>query len=148
VEDDDVIMKPMKQITILLLFISLFVACSPSGEPTASEQPAAPIAEVAVEATAVPSADTPRTEELPAPVMAEPAAEEVAETAVEEPEATSVSPESEPLALPENEETAVEPEAPVEETDSVVISGRIDEGAFFLGDPNAPVTLIDYSDFL
>jgi hypothetical protein len=80
--------------------------------------------------------------------MAEPAAEEIAETAVEQPEATSAPPETETLDLPENEETAVEPEAPVEETDSVVISGRIDEGAFFLGDPNAPVTLIDYSDFL
>lgn len=29
-----------------------------------------------------------------------------------------------------------------------VLSGRTDEGAFFLGDPNAPITHIDYSDFL
>jgi hypothetical protein len=29
-----------------------------------------------------------------------------------------------------------------------VISGQTEEGAYFLGDANAPVTVIDYSDFL
>lgn len=29
-----------------------------------------------------------------------------------------------------------------------VISGQTAEGAFFLGDPAAPLTVIDYSDFL
>ena len=141
-------MEAMKRLTILLLFITLLVACSPSGEPAASESQAQPVDEVAevVEvATAVlPTTNAPRTEDLPAPV-------------IEEPEATSAPPETEPMELPENEETVeidmpveeVEPTAvPVEETGPTVISGRLDEGAFFLGDLNAPVTLIDYSDFL
>ena len=34
------------------------------------------------------------------------------------------------------------------ETAVNVIAGRTPEGAFFLGDPNAPLTMIDYSDFL
>ena len=32
--------------------------------------------------------------------------------------------------------------------DTGVQSGRTDEGAFFLGDPNAPIIHLDYSDFL
>jgi hypothetical protein len=54
----------------------------------------------------------------------------------------------EATAVTEPESTAAEPTAPPTESDSMVVSGRLDEGAFFRGDPNAPVTLIDYSDFL
>jgi len=51
----------------------------------------------------------------------------------------------EPTALP----TLTPPSLTGEEPPSVqVISGQTGEGAFFLGDPNAPVTVIDYSDFL
>jgi hypothetical protein len=42
-----------------------------------------------------------------------------------------------PLPLP----TATEAAPPV-------TSGQTEEGAFFLGDPAAPLTIIDYSDFL
>ncbi|PID85487.1 MAG: hypothetical protein CSB13_07915 [Chloroflexi bacterium] len=42
--------------------------------------------------------------------------------------------------------TALPTEEP--EMETAVIAGRTDEGAFFLGDPAAPVTIIDYSDFL
>ena len=157
-EVDDTIMKFMKRFTILLFFMSLLVACSPAGEPAVSEQQAVPVVEVAAQPTAVPTADTPRTTEadLPVPVIEEPVqdeaapeAEAVAETA-EEPGAASAPPETESQELPETvEETAVsETEAPAAETGSTVVSGRLDEGAFFLGDPNAPITLIDYSDFL
>ncbi|MCB8943164.1 MAG: hypothetical protein H6658_05365 [Ardenticatenaceae bacterium] len=126
----------MKRLTVVLLLMSILAACSPAGEPAASEPQAAPVVEVAASPTAVPTTSTPRTQELPAPVL-------------EEPEATAVLPETEPTELPESEETAVIPtEAPAEETGPTVISGRLDEGSFFLGDPNAPVTLIDYSDFL
>lgn len=44
--------------------------------------------------------------------------------------------------------TAAEPTAETAVAATGVISGRTDEGAFFLGDPNAPITHIDYSDFL
>jgi protein-disulfide isomerase len=32
--------------------------------------------------------------------------------------------------------------------DAGITYGRTDEGVFFLGSPDAPVTIIDYSDFL
>jgi hypothetical protein len=40
--------------------------------------------------------------------------------------------------------------APATETTAAVqvVSGQLPEGAFFLGDANAPLTVIDYSDFL
>ncbi len=44
-----------------------------------------------------------------------------------------------------------EPAAPVAQLsadDAGVAYGRTDEGVFFLGSPDAPVTIIDYSDFL
>jgi hypothetical protein len=80
---------------------------------------------------------------------------------MEAPAATATLVVVEPTAITENEETA-DPEteeiteatavpptaAPVAESDSLVVSGRLEEGAFFRGDPIAPVTLIDYSDFL
>jgi hypothetical protein len=83
--------------------------------------------------------------------MAEPTPTEEMDTVpetVEEAEATAL-PETEPIDGAESEETDVTAEeTPAAGTAATVVSGRVDEGAFFLGDPNAPVTLIDYSDFL
>jgi hypothetical protein len=74
-------------------------------------------------------------------VMAEPVTPTaVATTALEPTVATSEAPaEADPtVALPVEETAGPE----------VVMSGRVEEGAFFLGAADAPVTMIDYSDFL
>jgi hypothetical protein len=42
----------------------------------------------------------------------------------------------------------IEPTIEVEETAVQVISGQTAEGAYFYGNPAAPVTLLDYSDFM
>jgi hypothetical protein len=46
--------------------------------------------------------------------------------------------------------TLAEQAAPVDLPDEAgpVVYGRLDAGAYFHGAPDAPVTLIDYSDFL
>jgi hypothetical protein len=41
-----------------------------------------------------------------------------------------------------------QPTAVALSADLVYTSGRNDDGTYFLGEPDAPVTLIDYSDFL
>ena len=162
----------MKRLTIFLLFIFVLVACAPGAEPQA-EAPRETGGEVAQNDNAdseVTTADQPVTESTAPrvteedapeaqPVEAElPVAQEeppVGEEAIEEPGAESAPPDSEPQELPApEEETAASPteEPPVAEapeaTGPVIVSGRIEEGAFFLGDVNAPVTVIDYSDFL
>lgn len=57
-----------------------------------------------------------------------------------------------PVSLPstsEGQQTTVEPVTePAAAGDAGVVYGRTDDGAFFHGAPDAPVTLIDYSDFL
>ncbi|PIE82388.1 MAG: hypothetical protein CSA11_00705 [Chloroflexi bacterium] len=61
--------------------------------------------------------------------------------------ATALPPTTQPTAQqPTAQPTALPTEEP--EMETAVIAGRTDEGAFFLGDPAAPVTIIDYSDFL
>ena len=157
----------MKRLTIFLLFVLLLVACAPGTEPQA-DAPQGAVSESVQSENAdseVATADQPITESAAPRVTEEPAAEAelpvaqeepaVVEEAIEEPDAESAPPDSEPQELPAiEEETAVAPteEPPIAEapeaTGPVIVSGRTEEGAFFLGDVNAPVTLIDYSDFL
>lgn len=82
--------------------------------------------------TPLPATDIPPTD-LPAPVV---------ETAVSTEVAGAV--EETPVAPTDMPEPTAEPTA----TAFVVESGRTPEGAYFLGNPDAPLTLIDYSDFL
>jgi hypothetical protein len=123
----------MKRIVPYLFIVLWLVACSSSGAPADSS--------VGLEATAAnpePTAVLPVVEPT---VIAEPVMPTAAATtAPAATVATSEAPaEAEPTAAPPVEETAV-PE--------VVMSGRIEAGAFFLGAADAPVTMIDYSDFL
>lgn len=117
-----------RMMTILLCFVFLLAACAapevaePAVEAAAEVPTAVPVAEV-IAPTAVPTPVPPT--KVPAEAIAEPP------TAVP-------APTLEPTA-----ETAVGNENVVN-----VIAGRTDDGTFFLGDPNAPLTVIDYSDFL
>ena len=125
----------MKQVTtpILLVLISLwFVACSP--EAAGGPQATAGSGVEAISETA--TATTPAT------------ATEAA-TATQTPVATE-APSTEPPPSPTAE--AVEPTvaatATAESGGAVAVNGRTPEGAYFLGRADAPVTIIDYSDFL
>lgn len=88
-------------------------------------------------------------------VQQQPAAEEAASaTATSAPTATEPPPPT-PTALPTavvDEPTAEPADTPAPATADVVtaevVFGRTDEGVYFVGVEDAPVTVIDYSDFL
>lgn len=125
------ILQGMKRLLLTFILLLLLVACTPTTEAPASKS--------AAEADMI----IPATETIPPPIVT------VDTPRVESPTATSAG---SVQAVPTPEPAADEPTAaPVEEvvvTESGVVSGRTPEGAFFLGDPNAPITHIDYSDFL
>ncbi|MCB9421957.1 MAG: hypothetical protein H6667_19310 [Ardenticatenaceae bacterium] len=106
-----------------VFFLFLLVACTAE---TAVESMTAPT-ETAVSPTAAVEM-----------VMVEPTA--VTSTSLPVPTETPVPPE--PTQLPPAEPV------PMAAVDVVVEYGRTQEGAFYRGVANAPVTLIDYSDFL
>ena len=89
------------------------------------------------------------------PAVQEQAAVEVVATVAEPteaPAATETAPPT-PTDLPTTEateEATAEPEAEIaEETPSRIVEiGRTEEGVYFIGAEDAPVTVIDYSDFL
>lgn len=125
-----------KWIFVLPIVLLVLVACGPTVEPENEEG-------VAVASTEPPLAEV-ATELPPTTVSSSPTAVSEPPTAVP----TDVPP-TEPTAIP-TDQPVIEPPVPTEEPalETAVIAGRIDEGAFFLGAPNAPVTMIDYSDFL
>ena len=117
----------MRQITLIFLLL-LLVACAgqtavePATQPALTAAPPITVAATEViEPTAVPTNPPAPTNE-PAPV--------------------------EPPPLPPAEPAPTEAVAAAEEPGVVVEYGRTEEGAFFKGAADAPVTLIDYSDFL
>ena len=117
--------KKMKWLFSLLLMAgSLLAACSQGSEP-ASEATAPPAATLAA------ATDVPAT--APVPTVAE---------------ATS---ENEPIAEPTTAEpTATVPASPAQATNDMVevdVNGRNPDGTYFRGRADAPVVLIDYSDF-
>ena len=112
----------MRRFLWLALILFLLTACAPATETAVSPQPS-PETAVLPNVTAT----------VPPPVITEEIPQAI--------EATAVPDTPQPPAAPAATATEV-----VVETG--VISGRTEEGAFFLGDPNAPITHIDYSDFL
>lgn len=111
---------------LYLCLIWLLAACS-STQPAADAPSPAPTAEAAVQSTSTAVATT------AAVATAMPTNTPAATAAVTA--IVTTTPPPSPTATPT---TAA----------AQIVSGRTDEGVFFLGDPNAPVTMIDYSDFL
>ncbi len=119
-----------KWIFILPIVLLVLVACAPVAEIEDEEGVV-----IVQEATNPPIAAV---TELPTAVSSPPTAVPTDEP----PDQPTAVPTSEPVPEPTDSPT----EEPVMET--AVIAGRLDEGAFFFGAPDAPVTMIDYSDFL
>ena len=129
----------MKRLTFLILLTTVLLLAACGGQ-----QIAEPAAEIAAPL-----------EELPSPPLTATALP--TGTSAPPPEAPTGAPTSAPVEeeLQEKPTAGPEPTATIEEVLEVeepaplqVISGQTAEGAYFYGDPDAPVTLFDYSDFL
>lgn len=122
-----------KSILILPIVLLALVACAPGAEPDPEENSAIaspdPTSPTLVEATTEPP---PTTVSEPTTVV------------------STTAPPAQPTAMPTEEPIMQPTELPTEEpaVETAVLAGRLDEGAFFLGAVDAPVTMIDYSDFL
>jgi hypothetical protein len=53
-----------------------------------------------------------------------------------------------PITVEATTEVASKATAPLEAVDWLTVEGKTADNLFYLGNPEAPVTLIDYSDFL
>jgi hypothetical protein len=132
---------------LILPLVSLLSACGVSPEPdiTAVEEAVAP-------ATATVVINTPTTQptvpvvEATQPDPVETATEAV-EPATQTPEPTEVvAAPTEPVEVAADE---TEPDPAVQaEVDWLAVEGKTGDNLAFLGNPDAPVTMIDYSDFL
>ncbi|MEZ4660635.1 MAG: hypothetical protein R2911_24025 [Caldilineaceae bacterium] len=119
------------QSLVMLLVILTIAACSaPAESPTQSSgAPATAVEQTAhvQDATAASLGDAPAADTT----VPEPASEEVAAQ-----------------APPQEEEPAPAAEAAVEPVDWLTVTGRTEEGLATLGNPDAAITMIDYSDFM
>jgi len=81
-----------------------------------------------------------------AEIAAPPTAEPTIPPTVQPTSPPTIEPTSPPTIEPTSPPTAQPTVEPTSQPS--ILAGRTDEGAFFLGSPDAPVTMIDYSDFL
>lgn len=127
-------MKSKTLVGLLLAMTMLLAACSGGAEDVVSSAPTAPT--VAVDGPAPTAVAQPAPTEAPAEVPTEIPAEAPAETPTETP-----AQEAAPTSAPAEEPV---PSAPVDWTETVTVEGDY----YVLGNPAAPIRLIDYSDFL
>jgi hypothetical protein len=132
----------MKAIYTLLLIALLLAACGPGdGEPAATlpteaQEEAEAVAVVATD-TALP--ESPNTAAEPERATAVPTAETAAETVAE--------PTAEAAEAAAGAEAPEQAPAEPEPAEAATVNGSY-EGTYFRGSADAPVTMIDYSDFL
>lgn len=118
-----------KWLFLILIFLISCQAQTAVPEPPAESVENVVVEEVAVEATAPPV-------EPEQPTAVPTIAQAVEETVTEEPTPLPATP------------TPAPTEEPVVEANNFLETGRTDLGAYYLGSPNAPIRMIDYSDFL
>ncbi len=119
---------------LFIFSLLLFVACTPADK--SSDAPG-----VQQEAASVDAAPT--DPPSPAPVTVAP----TPTTAVQQESPTAVAT-SMPAATAEPTIEVVATIEPTAQTGPQVVTGRTADGAYFIGAVDAPVTIIDYSDFL
>ena len=127
--------------TIFLLFTHLLAsACTTGDEPPGTPASANTVGAVTVSETPAlttePAATAVTPTDLPAPTELSP------------PTAVPVEPTVESPAATESTQAAQQTGGPVASTSTEIVAGRTTDGAYFLGAPDAPVTFLDYSDFL
>ncbi|MCB0191149.1 MAG: hypothetical protein KDJ65_04325 [Anaerolineae bacterium] len=123
----------------MLWFLSLYLtacggaAVAPVPEPTLTEIAVSTLPPPTATDTAVPSSST-ATSSTATPDLAEAAPTEAIA--------------SEPTALPTDTPTLEPTATPTPEPDWLNNAGRTAENLMYLGNPNASVTLVDFSDFM
>ncbi len=117
----------------VLLFLTTACTVEESADPTAVEATEPAIVDTVTSTALPPSPTTIATDEVETGNMADVEAP-TEEATVEAPTETAAP----------TEETPVEPTTEVE----VAVNGRTDDGAYFMGRADAPVRMIDYSDFM
>jgi hypothetical protein len=122
-------------VTTLVLAIALLIGCSSTVEAPAGQEVSEPTGAAAVRATAAQEL-APEPTDTATPAATKTAAGQVEEPAGREPATT------EPVAT----EPAPTPEPPTATT-TPQINGRYEE-TYYRGLATAPITMIDYSDFL
>jgi hypothetical protein len=130
----------MKSIITVPILLLLFLTACAGNTP----EPAEP-----VEAQVEPAEIQPKEPAQPAPTDS-PEATDSPVVEADTPAPANQADAADPVvqSQPEEPPTLTPIPAPTEVPVPLVISGQTDEGVFFLGDPNAPLTVIDYSDFL
>jgi hypothetical protein len=117
-------------LAVLWLVALLAVACGAESTPAAAPPPTATVELAAGTATNPPATATTAPTDTPAPA------------AVETPASPPAAPPDTPLPAPR------EAPAPTDTPAVVATFGLTEDGLYFRGNPDAAVTVIDYSDFL
>jgi hypothetical protein len=124
----------MKWLVVLLLAVFIGAGCAQAEVPPTAPPPTE-VQPTEIVATAPPATELPAVAEV--------------ETAIEPEHTVPAEITAEPTAVPPT--ATAEPEAAGQQestTDEVVAINGVYENSYFRGSADAPVTLIDYSDFL
>lgn len=136
-------MKKWIMTIIGLTWLMLILAACGGAVPEA-----APVSQVEATATALLPTATNTALPEPTEIGMEPTAESEQATVTPTEEPATSAPEATATSEPEPPETPTsEPPAPAD-VNWLTVEGKTEAGFTYLGNPDAPVTLLDYSDFM